>query len=120
VDLFLAYCHVDEEFASGLGDTLGGRGLVVGEPLPLWPGQRLLTLIDQRLAEARFALVVVSLGFLRLSYPRKELDGLTIRRKVLPVLVGIDEVEVTEHSPRLAVAALPSAGNLVRLIRPND
>jgi hypothetical protein len=119
VDLFLAYCHLDEGYASGLGDRLCGRGLVVGEPLPLWPGQRLLPLIDQRLAGARFALVVVSLGFLRLSYPRKELDGLTIRRKVLPVLAGVEEREVTGHSPRLAVAALPSGGNLVRLIRPD-
>jgi hypothetical protein len=44
VDLFLAYCHLDEGYASGLGDT--------------------------RLAGARFALVVVSLGSLRLSYAR--------------------------------------------------
>jgi hypothetical protein len=120
MDLFLTYCYLDEEFARGLGDVLSGRGLVVGEPLPLWPGQRLLPRLDQRLTYARFALVVVSPDFLKLSFPRKELDGLTNRRKVLAVLAGVGEGVVAEHSPKLAVTALPSSENLVRLIRPDD
>lgn len=118
MDLFLAYCYLDGPCANGLGDSLSGRGLVVGDPLPLWPGQRLLPRLDQRLIEARFALVVVSVDFLKLSYARKELDGLTNRRRVLTVLAGVGERDVAEHSPRLAVAALPWSENLVRLIRP--
>ena len=58
----------------------------MGEPLSLWPGQRLLPPIDQRLREARAAIVVVSKELLKFSYSRKELDGLTTRRKVIAVL----------------------------------
>jgi hypothetical protein len=43
MDLLLAYAYQDEEYASGLEDDLAGRGLVIGGPLSLWPGQRLLT-----------------------------------------------------------------------------
>src|SRR5947209_3421398 len=117
MDVFLTYCYLDEQYASGLEDTLSGRGLVLGGPLSLWPGQRLLPLIDQRLTEARFALVIVSEEFLKLSYPRKELDGLATRRKVVPVLAGVAESDVSEQSPRLAVAALPATERLVRLVR---
>src|SRR4051794_17100950 len=60
MDLFLAYAYHDEEYASGLEDSLAGRGLVVGEPLSLWPGQRLLPQIDLRLHESRAAIVIVS------------------------------------------------------------
>jgi hypothetical protein len=60
VDLFLAYSYHDEDFASGLEDDLAGRGNVVGEPLPLWPGLRLLPQIDQRLHESCQAIVIVS------------------------------------------------------------
>ena len=42
MDLFLVYAYRDEDYASGLEDTLAGRGLVVGEPVSLWSGQRLL------------------------------------------------------------------------------
>ena len=52
MDLFLVHAYQDQEYASGLEVTLSGRGLVVGEPLSLWPGQRLLPPIDQRLHEA--------------------------------------------------------------------
>jgi len=122
MDLFLIYCHHDEGFAGGLEDDLTGRGLVVGDPLPLRPGQRLLPPIDRRLYEARRAIVIVSRAFLAFSWPRKELDGLTIRRKVLAVLSDIVEEDVAGHSPRLAVAAFPGplADRLVRLIRPDD
>jgi hypothetical protein len=76
MDLFLAYAYQDEDYARGLEDSLSGRGLVIGEPLALWPGQRLLPQIDQRLREARVAVVVVSREFLAFMWPRKELDGL--------------------------------------------
>ena len=81
MDLFLVHAYLDQEYASGLEDTLSGRGLVVGEPLSLWPGQRLLPPIDQRLHESRSAIVIVSQEFLKFSYSRKELDGLTTRRQ---------------------------------------
>ena len=47
--LFLAYCYQDEDYASGWQDDLAGRGLVVGEPLSLWHGRRLVHQIDRRL-----------------------------------------------------------------------
>jgi hypothetical protein len=117
VDLFLAYCHWDEAYASDLVDILNGGGLTVADPLPLWPGQRLLPRIDRRLIDARFALVIISEGFLDLSFPRKELDRLAIRRRVLPILADVTEQEVSQYSPRLAVAALPWTEKLVHLMR---
>jgi hypothetical protein len=120
IDLFLAYCYLDLVQASGLAETLAGRGLVVGDPLSLWLGQRLLPRLDQRLVDTRFALVLVSREFLALSLPRKELDGLTTRRRVLSVLAGVGEEEVAEQSTRLAVAALPWTERLVRLLRPHS
>jgi hypothetical protein len=63
--------------------------------------------------------VLISRDFLRLSLPRKELGGLANRRRVLSVLAGVGEPEVSQHSPRLAVAALPWTERLVRLVRPD-
>jgi hypothetical protein len=122
MDIFLAYAYHDEDYASGLEDALAGRGLVVGEPLSLWPGQRLLPRIDLRLHESRAAIVIVSHAFLAFSWPRKELDGLTTRRKVIAVLSDVDEEDVADHSPRLAVTAFPGshAERLVHLLRPEN
>src|SRR5262249_21851652 len=120
MDLFLAYCYLDQEYASDLTDTLSGRGLDMGEPLSLWPGQCLLPRIDQRLIDARFAVVLVTRDFLRLSLPQKELDGLANRRRILPVLAGVSEEDVGQHSTRLAVVALPWSERLTRLIRGED
>jgi hypothetical protein len=122
MDLFLAYAYHDEDYASGLEEILAGRGLVVGEPLSLWPGQRHLPPIDLRLRESRAAIVIVSRAFLKYAWPRKELDGLTIRRKVIAILSDVGEMGVADHSPRFAVAAFPGshADRLVHLIRPED
>jgi len=122
MDFFLAYAYQDEPYAGGLADTLAGRGLEVGEPLPLWQGQRLLPLIDGRLRDSRTAVVVVSREFLAFWWTRKELDGLAARRRVYPVLSDVAEADVADHSPKLAVAALPGSlsDRLVRLIRPQD
>jgi hypothetical protein len=122
MDLFLAYAYQDEDYASGLEDSLSGRGLVIGEPLSLWPGQRLLPQIDQRLREARAAVVVVSREFLAFMWPRKELDGLATRSKVISILTDVGEADVAKHSPRLAVAVFPGSQSerLVRLLRPEE
>ena len=117
MNLFIAYHYEDDQTADGLADDLAGRGLVVGEGLELWPGMRLLPRLDQGLVEARHAIVVVSWDFLRLGLPRKELDGLVARRKVVCVLSGIEETDVAEHSPKLAVAALQMSDRLVNLLR---
>ena len=84
-------------------------------------GQRLLPPIDQRLHESRAAIVLVSKEFLKFSYTRKELDGLTTRSKVIAVLADVDEAVVSKHSPRLAVAALSGSHSdrLVCLLRPD-
>ena len=75
MDLFLVHAYQDEEYASGLEDTLSGRGLVVGEPLSLWPGQRLLPPIDQRLHDARRAIVIISKAFLASRGPVRNWTG---------------------------------------------
>src|SRR3954468_5420440 len=100
MDLFLVHAYQDQEYASGLEDTLSGRGLVVGEPLSLWPGQRLLPPIDQRLHESRSAIVIVSREFLKFSYSRKELDGLTTRRQVIAILSDVGEAVGSRGSTR--------------------
>ena len=120
-DLFLAFAHLDQDFASGLADNLAGRGLEIGRDVSLWPGQRLLSLIDRELQQARHAIVVVSREFLKFSWQEKVLDGLATRGRVFPLLHGVDESDVRPHSRRLAVAAIPGgmAENLVRLLRPS-
>ncbi len=122
MDLFLVHAYQDQDYVSGLEDTLSGRGLVVGEPLSLWSGQRLLPPIDQRLHESRAAIVIVSKEFLKFSFSRKELDGLTTRSKVIAILSDVGEEVVSRHSPRLAVAAFSGSlsDRLVRLLRPED
>ena len=120
--IFLVHAYQDADYAGGLEDTLSGRGLVVGEPLSLWPGQRPLPQIDGRLREARFAIVIVSKELLAFSWPRKELDGLTTRSKVIAILSDVGEEVVSRHSPRLAVAAFSGSlsDRLVRLLRPEE
>ena len=122
MDFFLVYAYQDANFASGLEDTLAGRGLVVCASLSLWPGQRLLPAIYQGLHDARHAIVVVSKAFLGFSWSRKELDGLATRSRVVAILVDLVEADVARHSPRLAVAAFPGSlsERLVRLLRPED
>jgi hypothetical protein len=119
MDVFLAYHYEDEPTAEGLTDTLSGRGLIVGDSIELWPQMRLLPRLDQGLVEARHAIVLISPDFLLLGLPRKELDGLTNRRKVVCVLLGIEERDVAEHSPRLATAAIPGhlSERIVSLLR---
>ena len=120
--VFLVHAYQDADYASGMEDTLSGRGLVVGEPLSLWPGQRLLPLIDQRLHESRSSIVIVSREFLKFSFSRKELDGLTTRRKVIAILSDVGEEVVSRHSPQLAVAAFSGSlsDRLVRILRPEE
>jgi len=122
MDLFLAHAYHDEDFAGGLEDTLAGRGLVVGESLALWPGQRLLPEIDSRLRDSRAAIVIVSRAFLSFAWTRKELDGLAMRRKVVAILSDVAEADVADRSPRLAVAAFPGSHGerLLHLLRPAE
>jgi hypothetical protein len=63
--------------------------------------------------------VIVSRAFLKFAYPRKELDGLAGRSRVVTLLSDATEAEVGRHSPRLAVAASPGAmaGGLVKLLK---
>ena len=78
--------------------------------------------IDQRLHESRAAIVIVSQAFLAFYWPRKELDGLATRSKVIAILSDVGEADVADHSPRLAVAAFPGSQSerLVRLLRPEE
>src|SRR4051794_20915435 len=122
MDLFLVFAYQDLAFAEGLAETFQRSGLEVGPALSLWPGMRLLALVDQGLVSSRHAVVVVSHEFLKFSYPRKDLDGLTTRRRVVSLLRGVDEERVRDHSSRLAVACYPEtmSERLPRLFLPAD
>jgi len=110
------------EYVGGLEDSLGGRGLVVGEPPSSWPGRRLLPPIDQRLHDARHAIVIISKAFLASSSSRKVLDDLTTRSGVVAILADIIEADVAGRSPGLAVAASPGSPSerLVCLLRAGE
>ena len=66
--------------------------------------------------------MVVSREFLAFSWPRKELDGLAARSRVVAILADVGEADVARHSPRLAVAAFPGelSDRLVCLLRPEE
>src|SRR5688572_8919812 len=55
-----------------------------------------------------------------LNSPRKELDGLTTRSKVIAILSDVGEAAVSRHFSGLAVAAFSGSlsERLVRLLRP--
>jgi hypothetical protein len=55
---------------------------------------------------------------LRLSLPRKELDGLANRRRVLAVLAGVGEEDVAEPLNEARGRRVTVTGRLVRLVRP--
>jgi hypothetical protein len=119
LDLFLLYAYQDKDEANGIADHLAGRGLTVGKPVSLWPPTRLLPLVDQGLVDCRRCLVLLSKDFLKMGWARKDLDGLAGRKKVVSLLVGIDEEVVATHSPSLATAAIPGTmtEQLVNLLR---
>ena len=66
--------------------------------------------------------MIVSKELLEFSCPRKELDGLAGRSKVIAILSDVGEEVVSRHSPRLAVAAFSGSlsERLVRLLRPEE
>lgn len=121
-DAFLAYARPDQEFADGLAGSLAGRGLSLGEPVPLRPQGALLAQVDIGLTLARHAVVVISREFLHQGYSRRDLDLLAARDRAVCLLFGVDERDVGEFSAKLAVAALPGtmAELLVRLLRAPD
>jgi hypothetical protein len=118
-DVFLAYVDPDHGFACGLSDSLRRKGLILGDPISLWPGMPLLRLVDGGLAGSRRAVVIVSREFLYLGYSRKELDSLADRSEAVCLLYGVEEREVGEFSEKLAIVAIPGsfAEQLVRLLR---
>jgi hypothetical protein len=120
-DLFLISRLYDSAAALDVATRLGDRGLDFGDPVWLSgrPYERLLPIVDEGLTSARFALVVLTHEFLTSCPDRSELDGLAKRRRVVSVLHGVDETDVAEYSPRLAMAAVPGSliGRLERLVR---
>jgi hypothetical protein len=119
LDAFLVYHEHDRPEAEGLAGTLADRGLELARPFMLRPQMRLLTRVDQGSADARYAVVFVTREFLKLHWPRKELDGLATRSRVVAILYGVTEADVADLSPRLAVAAIPGGmvEKLVHLLR---
>jgi WD40 repeat protein len=77
-----------DEYALRLGDSLGRS-------------------IDRGLAESRYGIVVLSPSFFAKAWPRRELDGLTVRelssgKVILPVWHLVSRAEVERYSPTLA------------------
>jgi hypothetical protein len=118
-DVFLAYTHADQPFAARLTEVFRARALEVGQPIELWGGERLLSLLDQGLYDSQYAIVIISRDFLHLDWQAKVLEGLAHRRRVIGLLWGVDESDVALHSRGLAVSAMPGsmAEDLVRMVR---
>jgi hypothetical protein len=117
-DVFLAHAQADKPFAERLTDLFETCALVVGPPIALRGGERLLQLFDEELFETRYGVVIISRDFLRLGWKATVLDGLANRRRVVGLLWGVDELELAVCSRRLAVVAIPGgmAEGLVRMM----
>lgn len=117
-DASVVFCHADREYAAELSFALFRQGLRTGT-ITLLPSDPLLMTVGQGLQEARRVVLIVSRHFLKLAWEEPVLDELAAQDEVIALLHGIDEEQVSPHSPRLAVAAIPGslAGNLDRLLR---
>jgi hypothetical protein len=118
-DLFLVYAYEDESLATGLRQTFADRGLELADSVSLWPSDRILKLIGQGLSQARYAVILITDDFLGRSYSGFILDALARREQVISLLCGVDEDDVSPHSDKLAVAAIPGCYHeaIIRLVR---
>ena len=80
-DVFISHAAEDKDaVARPLADALSRAGCRVWyDELTLSVGDSLSRSIDRGLAESRYGIVVLSPHFLAKEWPRRELDGLTVR-----------------------------------------
>jgi hypothetical protein len=118
-DVFISHASEDgQSVAAPLADALRAAGLTVWlDHTELVLGDSLREKIDEGLARSRFGVVILSKSFLAKEWPRKELNGLVGleadgRKVILPVLHGIDNGLLMQHSPLLSdrVAASTEQG----------
>lgn len=124
-DVFISYAHRDaQQLAASLASCLKGHGLRVWyDRAILEVGDPLWEVINDGLASATHAVVIVSPEFLVRPWPREELRTLMDRQMaegtkiVLPVWHGVSEESVRSHFPTLSgLLALDSAEGLPRLV----
>ena len=108
-DVFICHASEDKDVARPLALALLARGLSVWlDEQEIRIGDRLLARIDEGLLSSRFGAVVLSPSFFAKDWPRRELDGLTMRELeagdvvVLPIWHQVDREDVLRYSPLLA------------------
>lgn len=104
-DVFLSHTDPDKELAAELYTELTARGLAVwfdGAELRL--GESLTRQIDRGIAASRIGVILITEAFLKGRYwTEREMGALiTSRRRVIPVLDGVDHRDLAEYSPLLA------------------
>jgi hypothetical protein len=116
-DVFI--CHASEdknEIARPLAEALRRKGLEVWyDEFTLTLGDSLSRSIDHGLARSRFGVVILSPSFFKKEWPRKELDGLTVKevsfgKTILPIWHNVDREYVLQYSPILSDKLAVSTG----------
>lgn len=108
-DVFISHAAEDKDrVARPLAEALSAAGFKVWyDELTLRLGDGLARTIDRGLAESRYGIVVLSPSFFAKEWPRRELDGLTVReisagKVILPVWHEVSRADVERYSPTLA------------------
>ena len=113
-DCFLSYAKEDGDLANALAQELSGRGLKVWlDQTELQLGLSLQRQLDTAIARSKFGVILVTPSILAGRYwTDRELGALlTTRRRVIPVLDGVDFDELQQWSPMLADTAGLSTEN---------
>ncbi len=108
-DVFISYASEDRNtVAKPLAELLTALGISVWfDQFDLKIGDSLRRKIDEGLSRCRFGIVILSSSFFGKHYPNLELDGLAQRESngekvILPIWVGVNELQVRQFSPPLA------------------
>lgn len=104
-DIFLSHTGPDKELARELYDELRARGLEVwfdGAEIIL--GRSLTRQIDRGIAKSKVAAILVTEAFIKGRYWTEVEMGafFATRKRVIPILDGVDRTELSRYSPILA------------------
>jgi hypothetical protein len=116
-DVFISHAREDgASVAAPLAAALERHGLAVRlDGQALAPGDSVRGRVDEGLAQAGWGVLVISPAFLRMAWPRAELDGLLARemgaeRLIVPVWHGVTGADVARRSPLLAARLAVDTG----------
>ena len=107
-DVFISHAREDRAaIAHPLAAALQRHGLDVWRTGRSSPRATSSARVDEGLARAGWGVLVISAHFLRMEWPRAELDGLLARemgpeRLIIPVWHGVTAADVARRSPILA------------------